>query len=255
MSEVREKLLTAFGDVRFRELGHKYWFEGKPDKKLLSVTSLVGTLHRPFDADGCAAKKAEKEGVSKEEILARWKAANVLACDKGTLTHLYMECNLTGRKFEIPQKLDQPEIISAFQSLKPACDGFLHDGMKGLTPVCSELSVGVYDWSLVGTIDQIFEDENGDLWIYDWKTNKTFTDSNKWENLEWPFAMWPNSSLAGYSVQLRLYQKIIEHVTGLKIKGCRLVWLSPQGHRIYNCLNFYGEVDQLLRRHIETFRG
>lgn len=253
MIEVRDKLLSAFRDVKFQEEGHKYWFEGKPEKKLVSVTSIVGKLHKPFDKEGCAARQAAKWGKTKEEIIAEWDREAAFACDKGTLTHRYMEYNLSGKTFDIPLNLNRPEIVRAFQDLKPVCDAFMQNLLKTMTPVCSELQVGVYDWSLVGTIDQLFLDENGDLWIYDWKTNKKFTDSNEWENLLWPFGNWPNSSLAGYSIQLRLYQKIIEHVTGLKVKGCRLVWFSPQGERVYDCIEFTDEVDQLLKNHIETF--
>ena len=251
--EIEKKLKNTFNFISFEEEGHKYFFDGKYDENVISVTNLVGTLHAPFDKDYWAVRKAEKQGVDKETILKEWEDKAKFSCDKGTAVHKFMECFYTGQKYQIPENVDRPEIVEAVNTTKPACKKFILDYNKVLEPVTSELKVGVKEWKLCGTIDQIFLDKSDNVWIYDWKTNKEFTTTNKYNGLlQPPFNRYSDCNLNSYSFQLNIYKKIIEEMTDIKIAGCILVWLTESGeYKPFRCLDLENECEILIRNRLK----
>jgi len=249
--------LKVFDNIKFEPEAHKYWFEGldiKPEE-LISATGLTGTLHKPFDSDFWATKKAKDRGCTKEMILEEWDNKAKRACDKGTLVHYYMECNLSNKPFEIPAELNREEIVEAFEKTKPAADRFLNMYIKTgeLIPVRSEVKVGIPEWRVVGTIDQLFLDKQGNLWIYDWKTNGKFTTENKWQYLLPPFDNCPDSNLHAYSGQLSIYRLILEKI-GLPVHGCKLVWLSENSmvFQEHQCFDFREKSKLLIESRLNT---
>lgn len=251
--EIATKLHDTFGFISFQEKGHKYFFDGQSDDAIISVTGLVETLHAPFDKDYWSEFKAKKLGVSKEDILKEWDDKTLLACDRGTAVHRFMECFYTGQKYVIPEEVNRPEIVEAVNRNKPACKKFILDYNDVFEPVASELKVGVREWKLCGTIDQIFREKStGNLWIYDWKTNKEFTTKNKYGSmLQAPFNRYEDCNLNAYSFQLNIYKKIIEKMTDLKIAGCVLVWFDETGeYHPFRCLDVANDCDILLRRRV-----
>lgn len=251
--EARKQLTEAFNFITFEEEGHKYFFDGKADDQIISVTGLIETLHFPFDKEFWSAKKAEKLGVDKETILKEWDDKAKHACDKGTAVHRFMECFYTGQKFEIPDSVNRPEIVEAVKLTKPACKKFIMDYNSVFEPVASELKVGVREWKLSGTIDQIFlEKATGNLWIYDWKTNKEFTTESKYRaTLQAPFNRYQDCNLNAYSFQLNTYKKIIEKMTSLRIVGCVLVHFDESGsYQAYRCLDLENDCEILIRKRL-----
>ena len=63
-------------NLLFNSEEHRYYFEEEPDIKLTSVSTLIGMYHEKFDSDKHSKRIAEREGVSQEEILERWKKTN-----------------------------------------------------------------------------------------------------------------------------------------------------------------------------------
>lgn len=248
--------LRIFDNIRFEPTEHKYWFEGEDIKpeELISATTLVGTLHKPFESDFWATKKAKERGCTKEMILEEWDRKAKRACDKGTLVHYYMECNLSGKEFEIPAELNREEIVHAFEKTKPAADRFLAVCVNSgdLKPIRSEVKVGLPEWKIVGTIDQLFVDRNGKIWIYDWKTNGRFTLENKWQKLLEPFGELQDTNLNAYSIQLSIYRLILEYI-GIPIEGCELVWLNEEtgAFQEFKCLDFRKKAKMLIESRLK----
>ena len=254
MAEKKEEILNKlkiFDNIRFSEADHKYWFEGISidPAELRSATTIAGTLHKPFDSEYWATKKAKERGCTKEMILEEWDGKAKRACNKGTLVHYYMECNLSGKPFSIPANLSDEDTVRGFERTKQAADRFLAMNVctGDLLPVRSETKVGIPEWRTVGTIDQLFLDENGKLWIYDWKTNGKFTTENRWENLLAPFEDLQDTNFNAYSVQLAIYRLILEKI-GLEIEGCKLVWLPEATgvHTEYECLDLRERTKMLI---------
>lgn len=255
--DIRKELTESFSSVTFQEEGHKYFFDNEYYPETMSVTGLVGSLHAPFDKEFWSEKKAKKRGVDKSVILEEWDNNAKFSCDKGTAVHRFMECFYSGLKFEIPDGLNNPEIVKAVNVIKPNCKKFIIDYNNTFIPVVSEFKVGIKEWKLCGTIDQIFLDKKtGKIWIYDWKTNKDFTTSNRYgSTLLEPFDYLQDCCLTTYSIQLYLYKKMIEEKTNLKIAGCVLVWLGGnESYKTYPCLNMANECNILVRKRIAELK-
>ena len=82
---------------------------------------------------------------------------------------------------------------------------------------------------LSGSIDMIFENEDGNLEIYDWKRSEEF----KYEGYNEKTSPTPclshiqDSNFWHYSLQLNMYKTILEHKYGKKVTGLYLVRLHP----------------------------
>jgi hypothetical protein len=75
-----------------------------------------------------------------------------------------------------------------------------------------------------GIIDQLFysEELNG-LCIYDWKQGKPIAKSNYYQKMLYPYNKYDDCSYNKYSLQLAFYKRIIEEVSHIPVKECRLV--------------------------------
>ena len=82
--------------------------------------------------------------------------------------------------------------------------------------------------SLAGSIDMLFEDENGELIIYDWKRSKEIKENNSWEVGLYPLSHLPHANYWHYSLQLNIYKAILEKHYGKKVKEMYLLWLHPK---------------------------
>lgn len=77
--------------ITFSEEQHKYACIELPEVNFTSVSTLINMYHEKFDSDTHAKRIAEREGVTKEEILAKWAAENLKAVTRGTKYHLQQE--------------------------------------------------------------------------------------------------------------------------------------------------------------------
>ena len=93
---------------------------------------------------------------------------------------------------------------------------------------------------LVGSIDMIFENENGDIEIYDWKRSKEIVyDSNYNKFAITPsISHLPDTNFWHYSLQLNTYRKIIESKYDKKVTGLYLVRFHPDNpYKTYDRIN------------------
>ena len=80
--------LAKFNNIKFHDKEHKYYLN---DKKMSSVTQLIGKYKQPFDSDYWSEKKANERGILKEEILKEWKYKADFATQKGSAVHAFAE--------------------------------------------------------------------------------------------------------------------------------------------------------------------
>jgi len=88
----------------------------------------------------------------------------------------------------------------------------------------------IYDkeLKLAGSIDMIFENEDGNLEIYDWKRCKEIKKDNAWGKAKTPcINHLPDTNFWHYSLQLNTYKAIIEKNYGKKVVNMCLVCLHP----------------------------
>jgi ATP-dependent exoDNAse (exonuclease V) beta subunit len=215
------KKLECFNDPDFIfDPGlHRYTYHGDVFQ---SVTTLVGTFHKPFDTEKQSKKKADDTGFDQEWIKKEWTETNRYANEVGTEMHNYIE-NYYKREFqEIPLNLDVVHRINKFNKIHAS-------KLYKLEPLSFEVRVFSKKWKKAGTIDALFI-KDGKLYILDWKSNKKFTNDDhkdgRWQKLLWPFDSFYKNHHNEYSIQLSMYACILEE-WGFEVAGVYIVYIGP----------------------------
>ena len=82
---------------------------------------------------------------------------------------------------------------------------------------------------LAGSIDMVYENQDGSLSIYDWKRSANITKINTWDKYAIPYCIsqFPDSNFWHYALQLNTYKAIIERKYGKQVTKLCLVRLHP----------------------------
>ena len=208
--------------IQFEEVGHKYTI-GDGQRKYTSVTTFLGALFEPFDADkvietmmrGKKWAQSPYFGMEPAAIKAQWAAAGAEAAQLGTALHADIEHFYRGEPFENAS----PE-FGYFRAFAAQCP---------LRPYRSEWKVFHEEAGIVGTIDMLFERPDGQLEIYDWKRCKKLERHDPWNKtpLHEAVAHLPDTNYWHYALQLNLYQFVLEANYDKKVAARNLVVLHP----------------------------
>ena len=222
--------------VQFDEGPHIYTVDG--DDSFTSVTTWNHSHFGKFDADKIIANMMKgrnwKEGykyygMTKEEIKASWDKNRDEAAAAGTKMHYDIECYYNQMKVEN----DSTE-FGWFLKF----DDWTR-GSTNMLPYRTEMIVWDKELKLCGSIDMLYENECGELELYDWKRCKEIkkTSFNKFANTECIEHL-PDSNFWHYSLQLNVYRKILASLYGINTTKLCLVVLHPD-----NCSKNYEIVD------------
>lgn len=211
--------------VHFEEGPHIYTVDG--DDSFMSVTTWNHSHFSHFDADkiitkmmnGRNWKKSKYYGKTREEIKAGWDENGRIASEAGTKMHYDIECYYN-------------EIYNNNSSIE--FEYFLHfdDWVKANTnmlPYRTEMIVWDKELKICGSIDMLYENECGELEIYDWKRCKKIEKTsgfNKWAKTQCIDHL-PDTNYWHYALQLNTYKYLIEKNYGKKVKNMYLVCLHP----------------------------
>jgi hypothetical protein len=217
--------------ITFEEASHIYSVDGVPIQ--ISVTSLIGSLHKHFNADEIIRKmraNAQKfavgpyYGKTDDEIKAGWDKNRDEASGAGTRIHLDIEHyynsdpigNLAGDNYEaLPSK--EWEYFLEYQR---------KHGSK-FTPFRTEWLVWDISLNLAGSIDMVYRRPDGDLAIYDWKRTKELKLRNDFDNMLGPCSHLPDVNYWHYAIQLNVYRRILQTCYGENVTALALVVLHP----------------------------
>ena len=213
--------------ITFDEGPHIYTIDG--DSGFMSVTTWIHSHFSKFDSEAVienmmGGKKMKDPnykyyGMTKEQIKTLWESND--AAKKGTEMHFDIECYYNG--------LDVKNDSVEYQYFLRFAKDYAH-----LKPYRTEWIVFYEEMRLAGSIDMVFEDDQGDLWIYDWKRTQELNPEsfgNKTSTTPC-IGHLPDSKFWHYTLQLNIYRGILERKYGKKIKGLCLVRLHPDN--IYN---------------------
>ena len=105
---------------------------------------------------------------------------------------------------------------------------FLQDH-KNLKPYRTEWTVFHEELRLAGSIDMVFENEDGTLMIYDWKRCKDIVKTNNWNkfSINNIISHLPDTNYWHYCLQLNTYKRILEEKYDKKVTDLYLVCLHP----------------------------
>lgn len=226
---VPTKLFTAFNDVTFFDVPHKYFLDGK---ELISVTTLIHKYQEDFKEDFWAEIKGRKHDLKPSQVKRAWRFINKKGTIKGSGIHDYAENKFLNKEFEYPlQKILNvfgfDPVLPEYLISKKHVDKFYDDVHGKLIPIKTEYVVYDRESLIGGMLDMLFYNVKvGEFQIWDWKTNKDFSREEKGRHLLEDLYMIEDCDLEVYSLQLSLYKYIIEKNTGIKLGKSYIVWFS-----------------------------
>jgi len=204
-------------------------------KPYISVSKLLSLYKEPFDRDYQASKTALREGVSKEEVIARWTKINKTACDKGHNVHSIIE------NFIKNDIIEDEELIYALEQV--------FDKTKYKRVLCEEL---VYndDYLVAGTSDVICDVDSNYFDVYDFKTNKKFEFFSKYGKfLKTPLNNLQQCQYNDYSIQLSLYAFLYGSLTNKKVRKITILYHDGKHFYSYPVPYLFWEVSVLLKHY------
>ena len=214
-------------DIIFIESSHTYYIK-KSKKNVISCTGFIHDFFHHFDADKVIdamirrGLKPEYQGMTKEQIKAKWTANGEESSGKGTALHLAIEQFIHGH----------PEVIEPSIKETPEWRYFMNfwrDTGGDLIPYRSEWEVWSEQHRLCGSIDMVFYRKSDDSYvIYDWKRSKEIKkESFGGQTGFGPVSHLPDCNYWHYTLQLNIYRWFLETLYGLKISDMYLVIMHP----------------------------
>lgn len=201
------------------------------DDTFTSVTTWNHSHFSGFDADKIITKmmnspkwKSNKYyGMTREEIKASWDKNRDEAAEAGTKLHYDIECYYNN--VEVINDSIEFEWFLRFEHHRTKEGGFA----PHLRPYRTEMIVYDEDLRLVGSVDMIFEAQDGTLQIYDWKRCKEIKYTNPWASSHVKCIEYiPDSNFWHYALQLNTYKEILERKYDKKVTALYLVCLHPE---------------------------
>ena len=235
--------------IKFYARGHKYEIKTDPSSKYTSVTTWNHKHFPKFDADAIIAAIFKSKswgpehkywGLTADEIKASWKSNGDAVSGAGTNMHEEIEkfMNDSRIKIEYTQKELYENYIS--DKLSPVNNSvewnyfieFIKD-YPDLKPYRTEWMIFHEDLKLAGSIDMVYENNDGTLSIYDWKRCKEIIKYNTWNkfSINPLIGNMPDTNFWHYSLQLNTYKAILEAKYNKKVKELFLVRLHPDAEQ------------------------
>lgn len=233
-------------NIQFFEEGHRYVILTEPDVKYTSVTTWNHQHFPKFDADaiidkmmnGSGWKKGHKYwGQTPEQIKALWDTNKNAVSGAGTDLHYEIECfnnnedlspGYTNKELYEKYMQENGDILASKPMEWQYFINFIKD-KPDLKPYRTEWIIYNDDVKISGSIDMVYENQDGTISIYDWKRCKNITSANNFNK----FAIHPlichlpDTNFWHYSLQLNTYKVILEEKYGKKVRDLFLVRLHP----------------------------
>ena len=210
--------------IHFDEGPHIYTIDG--NSNFTSVTKWNHSHFGKFDPDAIITKmmasgnwtNSKYFGQTREEIKAGWKKNGEEASKAGTKMHYDIECFYNDLDVEIDEDCVEFDYFMAFEN----------DIGSKLEPYRTEWMVWDKELKLAGSIDMIFENDDGTLLIYDWKRCKNIKKDNGYQSSTTEcINHLPDTNFWHYSLQLNTYKYMVEKNYGKKVTGMYLICLHP----------------------------
>lgn len=191
--------------IRFEEKEHKY--EREDGERYISVSSLVHMYEKQKNWDEICRKKAKAEGMTFQELKAKWENKRIKSSEAGTIFHLIREEELINQ--------ESPEFYGV-KCGKKTCE--FSEGLKysidiqklSNNTVYPELMIYDHKYKVCGQSDKVIVTKNT-IHVWDYKTDteiKRSAFSSKWvepEKLEYPLGHLDNCNFNQYSIKMSLY--------------------------------------------------
>lgn len=232
--------------IRFEEEPHLYYIDGSTDG-YISVTTLIHQFFEEFNPDEIIDKmmaspkwsSSKYYGMTKDDIKKQWEENGKIQSQAGTIMHLDIENFYNGLKVENDSK--------EFQHFMK-----YYEDHKNLEAYRTEWEVFEENLKLAGSIDMLYQDENGDFHICDWKRSKGIRKENDFQKGKYPLNHLDDTNFWHYSLQLNIYKKLLKLNYGINVKSMFLVQLHPNylNYNKFVCPDLSREVEMIFAQRI-----
>jgi hypothetical protein len=232
--------------LQFDEPTHRYTIITDPKSFYTSVTSWNHQHFPHFDANAVIKKimsgpkwneKNKYWGKTAEEIKQSWNDNGSLVSGLGTNMHYNIECFMN-EELEYddgsPCLYTHADLLEVYEEIPdktPEWEYFLKfvKDFSHLKPYRTEWMIFDEELKLAGSIDMVYENEDGTLSIYDWKRSKEISKFNYFREYATTECIkhLPNTNYWHYSLQLNTYKGILERKYNKIITDLYLVRLHP----------------------------
>lgn len=203
--------------ILFDPVAHTY--HDKEGRRYMGGSTFANKFKQGFPAERISEQMAAKHGVEAADIRAMWQLNAEASSTFGTSVHAALQ--LYGTYLELSKKVKDGSEESALTknpTLQPIVLKFFTDERKSETAFYEEFTANSQELSC-GLIDRLVVDDDGGLWIEDFKSN---TAIDKEEKVLAPFkGVVPDTSIGIYWLQLSYYGRILM-AHGRKVKGLRI---------------------------------
>lgn len=208
------------GNVILEESTHTYKNLLQPEFKYISVTRLLHLYEQEFDADYHSKRVAERDGVSQQEILDRWKEINRIAIEYGKKVHAIMERYLLNKsKFYIPRDDFERTVLLEFDKINLLTDHkILHPEYVLSHPLME-------NFGIAGCADVIEDVDDVKFNLWDFKTNRELTYDtlyNEW--LKFPVSHISQTKYNVDCLQISLYAYFYELESGKRVNKLGVIY-------------------------------
>lgn len=259
IEEIKRIVYNKFSKYTFHEDSHTYTYIGEDGEEKtigISTTQFIHSFAEPFDEDKMSKIVAKKKGVPQEVILDEWKFNKELACEYGTLAHLYLECLWMDKSFiydrkNFISKFGYDPVTPKFEDIKPALQKFYDIFKERLEIIGAEVVIASEDYDIAGSIDLLaYSKKLNAIVIIDNKSNKEIKkEAYRDQKMLKPLDHLPDSNFWHYSLQGAIYKRILEKETGIKVSEKKfLIWFDSLtlDFHIIECANLDKEALQIL---------
>jgi len=225
--------------IKFDAGPHIYTIEldnGVKDSGYMSVTTWNHSHFNKFDADAIIKKMMNGKnwnpqnvyyGKTAKEIKDGWNKNRDEAAREGTKLHYDIECYYNGIAMAAGSENNSPEYKQFIAFTKYITEN--ESLANNYKPYRTEWMIWHEDLRFAGSIDMVFEREDGTLMIYDWKRCKEIKKSTSFNTFAKTECIdhIPDTNFWHYALQLNTYRAILEEKYGKKVSEMCLVCLHP----------------------------
>lgn len=217
-------------------------------QRYLSGTQLLKKFTPKFDAVGVSEKCAKGKnpkyaGRSPEDIRQEWKSEGDRGRMEGDNLHAYVEARL----FNLP--LPKP-ISERCEKLFIQGDDAIRKLKARFLFIEAEMMIFSPKLGIASQIDLVMLDQDKqEIIILDWKQNREIKTTNTHQTLLTPINHLPQTDINQYSLQLSLYQFLLEREKYFDVKGYRraLIHITPDSNKAIPLDNYRYEIMEMLK--------
>jgi ATP-dependent exoDNAse (exonuclease V) beta subunit len=256
-------------NIEFEETNHKYTILNDVQSNYTSVTTFIHSHFSIFDSTEIINKMFNGNnwnpsnkywGKTMEQIKKECDNNGKKACSLGTALHYNIECFMNIHPLD---SYTHQDLITNYKDKQNDKDKeslveweyflrFVKENPK-LKPYRTEWMIYDEDIKLSGSIDMVYENEDGTLKIYDWKRSKDIVKNNNFDKYALTECInhLPDTNYWHYCLQLNIYKEILERKYNKKVTDLYLVKLHPDNkkgsYELIKCVSLKKEVEELFK--------